>query len=111
MSRPTSKMKDRKVFKVTLRTLTGQTRPTTHKVFETLGKCEAIINNIREIPNGFTAITDNQFTADKILEPPTIKALKGISLEPILTPPILALRTFKIHPRLCSREISRRNFG
>ena len=54
------------------------------------------MNNIREIPNGFTAITDNQFTADKILEPPTIKALKGISLEPILSPPILALRTLTL---------------
>ena len=96
MYRPSSKMKDRKVFKVTLRTLTGQTRPIREKVYEVLGKCQAIVNNIREIPNGFTAITDNQATADLIFDPPTIKALKGISLEPILPPPILALRTLTL---------------
>ena len=96
MSRPNSKMKDRKVFKVTLNTLTGQTRPTTTKVFEILGKSEIFVNNIRDFPKGYTAITDSQATADKFFSLTTISALKGISLEPIMPPPILALRTLTL---------------
>ena len=87
MSRPNSKMKDRKVFKVALNTLTGQTRPTTIKVFEILGKCEIFVNNIREFPKGYTALTDCQTTADKLFAPNATQALKEIFLEPIMPPP------------------------
>ena len=96
MARPSSKMKDRKTFKITLKTIDGKTRPAIDKVYDTLGKCQVIINNIYGFPKGYTAIMDNQATADLIFDPPTVQALKGISLEPILPPAIIALRTLTL---------------
>ena len=92
--RPTSKMKDRKAFKVTLK-LSGP-RPTKTKVFETLGKLQVFLTNLHEIPTGYTAITDSQIQAESILNLEGSNALKAINLTPVMPPSILALRTLTL---------------
>ena len=93
-ARPTSKMKDRKAFKVTLK-LSGA-RPNKTKVFETLGKLQVFLTNLHEIPTGYTAITDSQTQAEGILNLEGSNALKAINLTPVMPPSILALRTLTL---------------